>query len=149
MISFAVTAKLICIFVFAYAKSWFSHNAAHLIFCLTSYQGVGECGEGGRHGILGSLGKTTLPPTSRTWLSHMCTELCKSFSYFPTKYICVFAGIRLYCQHILTNSTLNNLIKSTYCFKQMFRTTGQRNITIPEHLAALVPVPRPASWPHL
>ena len=31
LISFAVTAKLICVFVFAYAKSWFSHDAAHLI----------------------------------------------------------------------------------------------------------------------
>ena len=29
LISFAVTAKLICVFVFAYAKSWFSHDAAH------------------------------------------------------------------------------------------------------------------------
>ena len=28
MISFAVTAKLICVFVFAYAKRWFSHDAA-------------------------------------------------------------------------------------------------------------------------
>ena len=28
LISFAVTAKLICVFVFAYAKSRFSHNAA-------------------------------------------------------------------------------------------------------------------------
>ena len=28
--SFAVTAKLICVFVFAYAKSQFSHDAAHL-----------------------------------------------------------------------------------------------------------------------
>ena len=25
------TAQLICIFVFAYAKSWFSHDAAHII----------------------------------------------------------------------------------------------------------------------
>ena len=24
------TAKLICVFVFAYAKQWFSHDAAHL-----------------------------------------------------------------------------------------------------------------------
>ena len=31
LISFAVTAKLICAFVFAYAKSWFSHDTAHLI----------------------------------------------------------------------------------------------------------------------
>ena len=30
LISFAVTAKLIYIFVFAYAKSRFSHDAAHL-----------------------------------------------------------------------------------------------------------------------
>ena len=30
--SFAVTAKLICTFVFAYADCWFSHAAAHLLF---------------------------------------------------------------------------------------------------------------------
>ena len=30
LISFAVTAKLICAFVFAYAKHWFSHDAAHV-----------------------------------------------------------------------------------------------------------------------
>ena len=29
LISFAVTAKLICVFDFAYAKSRFSHDAAH------------------------------------------------------------------------------------------------------------------------
>ena len=29
LISFAVTAKLICVFVFAYAKNRFSHNKAH------------------------------------------------------------------------------------------------------------------------
>ena len=31
LISFAVTAKLICVFVFAYAKCWFSHDAAQMI----------------------------------------------------------------------------------------------------------------------
>ena len=31
LISFAVTAKLIYIFVFAYADCWFSNEAAHLI----------------------------------------------------------------------------------------------------------------------
>ena len=31
LISFAVTAKLICFFVFAYAKSRFSHNEAQMI----------------------------------------------------------------------------------------------------------------------
>ena len=30
LISFAVTAKLICVFVFAYAKSRFSHDAAQI-----------------------------------------------------------------------------------------------------------------------
>ena len=30
LISFAVTAKLICAFVFAYADCWFCHEAAHL-----------------------------------------------------------------------------------------------------------------------
>ena len=30
LISFAVTAKLICGFVFAYADCWFSHAGAHL-----------------------------------------------------------------------------------------------------------------------
>ena len=31
LISFAVTAKLICAFVFAYADCWFSHVAAHMV----------------------------------------------------------------------------------------------------------------------
>ena len=35
LISFAVTAKLICVFVFAYANCWFSHDAAHIIHVLT------------------------------------------------------------------------------------------------------------------
>ena len=30
LISFAATAKLICVFVFAYTKSQFSHNEAHI-----------------------------------------------------------------------------------------------------------------------
>ena len=29
LISFAVTAKLVCAFVFAYADCWFSHAMAH------------------------------------------------------------------------------------------------------------------------
>ena len=32
LISFAVTVKLICVFVFAYTKSRFSHDAAHINF---------------------------------------------------------------------------------------------------------------------
>ena len=31
LISFAVTAKLICVFVFAYADCWFYHEVAHMI----------------------------------------------------------------------------------------------------------------------
>ena len=31
LISIAVTAKLICVFVFAYADCWFSHDAAQMI----------------------------------------------------------------------------------------------------------------------
>ena len=31
LISFAVTAKLICVFVFAYADCWFSHGAAQIV----------------------------------------------------------------------------------------------------------------------
>ena len=34
LISFAVTAKLICVFVFAYAKSRFSHNEAYMFLFL-------------------------------------------------------------------------------------------------------------------
>ena len=33
MISFAVTAKLICVFVFAYADCWFSHEVAQIMIC--------------------------------------------------------------------------------------------------------------------
>ena len=32
LISFAVTAKLICVFVFAYADCWFSHEEAQIMF---------------------------------------------------------------------------------------------------------------------
>ena len=38
MISFAATAKLICVFVFAYAKSRFSHDAAHMTFQMRFYR---------------------------------------------------------------------------------------------------------------
>ena len=38
LISFAVTAKLICVFVFAYAKSRFSHDPAHLKSILVLFQ---------------------------------------------------------------------------------------------------------------
>ena len=30
LISFLVTVKLICVFVFAYEKRWFSHDEAHI-----------------------------------------------------------------------------------------------------------------------
>ena len=37
-ISFTVTAKLICVFVFAYAKSRFSHDAAHIYLLVPQNQ---------------------------------------------------------------------------------------------------------------
>ena len=43
LISFAVTVKLICVFVFAYAKCRFSHNAAHII-SLVSISVTDPCG---------------------------------------------------------------------------------------------------------
>ena len=33
LISFVVTTKLICVFVFDYAKCWFSHDVAHICCC--------------------------------------------------------------------------------------------------------------------
>ena len=36
LISFVVTAKLICVFVFAYAKSRISHDKAHLVVATSS-----------------------------------------------------------------------------------------------------------------
>ena len=41
LISFAVTAKLICVFVSAYAKIRFSHDAAQLIFRWTKSSNCG------------------------------------------------------------------------------------------------------------
>ena len=40
LISFAVTAKLICVFVFAYAQSRFSHDASGILFCLICLGGL-------------------------------------------------------------------------------------------------------------
>ena len=46
LISFAVTAKLICVIVFAFAKSRFSHEPAHLAFktggCLLVHESSAE-----------------------------------------------------------------------------------------------------------
>ena len=40
LISFAVTAKLICVFVFAYAKIWFSHDVAQMVLSCNCCFGV-------------------------------------------------------------------------------------------------------------
>ena len=62
LISLAVTAKLICVFVFAYAKCWFSHDAAQ-IFPLQIEQLHDETGaeslflmHSGKDGSLSHLG---------------------------------------------------------------------------------------------
>ena len=39
LISCAVTAQLICVFVFAFAKSRFSHNEAHIIIYIYRHDG--------------------------------------------------------------------------------------------------------------
>ena len=44
LISFALSAKLICAFVFAYADCLFSHEAVH--FLKSSFVGVGEFFDG-------------------------------------------------------------------------------------------------------
>ena len=36
LISFGVTVKLTCVFVFTYAKSQFSHDEVHICMCQTS-----------------------------------------------------------------------------------------------------------------
>ena len=60
LISFAVTAKLICVFVFAYAKSRFSHDAAHIMLKYTRF----EC-----------LYHVTL------WLAHMLVSVVHHLSF--------------------------------------------------------------------
>ena len=42
LISFAVTAKLICVFVFAYAKSRFSHDAAHIFLHMAQLEEMSQ-----------------------------------------------------------------------------------------------------------
>ena len=43
LISFAVTAKLICVFVFAYADCWFSHEAAHILTEKQNWTFIAKC----------------------------------------------------------------------------------------------------------
>ena len=43
LISFAVTANLICVFLFAYADCWFSHEVAHLSYDVTVFQWITSC----------------------------------------------------------------------------------------------------------
>ena len=45
LISCAVTAQLICAFVFTYKKIQFSHNEAHLFFCISMYMSAHTVGE--------------------------------------------------------------------------------------------------------
>ena len=37
LISFAVTVKLICVFVFAYAKSHFSYDPTHMVSLIQNF----------------------------------------------------------------------------------------------------------------
>ena len=47
LISFAVTAKLICVFVFAHAKCWFSHDAAQMVLRMCPY--IDHCFDNGSY----------------------------------------------------------------------------------------------------
>ena len=51
LISFAVTAKLICVFVFAYAKTRFSHNVAHILEVSFTYLFALIAGDNFYHGL--------------------------------------------------------------------------------------------------
>ena len=54
LISSAVTAKLICVFVFAYAKCWFSHDVAHIMISTRSHSAVAsKTNTSERHSLLG------------------------------------------------------------------------------------------------
>ena len=54
LISSAVTAKLICVFVFAYAKCWFSHDVAHIMISTRSHTAVAsKTSMSERHSLLG------------------------------------------------------------------------------------------------
>ena len=46
LISFAVTAKLICVFVLAYANCWFCHDVAHIIVLQDECFRCGSRGKG-------------------------------------------------------------------------------------------------------
>ena len=46
LISCAVTAQLICVFVFAYANCWFSHAKAHMFIDLIIFVLNSELGNG-------------------------------------------------------------------------------------------------------
>ena len=62
LIGFAVTAKLICVFVFAYAKSRFSHNETHVVVRIrfTTRSGiVTDCDRGRPVKSIGTV--STLP----------------------------------------------------------------------------------------
>ena len=74
LISFAVTAKLICVFVFAYAKSRFSQNEAHMILSLQLF--------GFMHLMLASLISAALKPQRKRqheFFRDQC--LCKPYDY--------------------------------------------------------------------
>ena len=65
LISLAVTAKLICAFVFAYAKSRFSHDTAHIIQCE-------QCGDYMLTAILSEIQKIQM-------LGYRLISLCLAF----------------------------------------------------------------------
>ena len=78
LISFAV-AKLICVFVFAYADCWYSHEVAHLLFMLiqsffSSYAG--------RESTICPMSNHPITPSIVNIPTNMVSLLSKRFVFF-------------------------------------------------------------------
>ena len=86
LISFAVTAKLICAFVFAHANCWFSHDVAHILIALYLQGCVSSLLDLLLDGMVPELPTSTntqLPCLGRTasliQLTHLNTLVCMIF----------------------------------------------------------------------
>ena len=80
VISFAVTAKLICVFVFTYAKCWFSQDAAYIHFSCykTLHQQIMQISSEVRFGTIRHTPMNTMEQliTTRTkQVQHICQSL--------------------------------------------------------------------------
>ena len=78
LMSFAVTAKLICTFVFAYPYCWFSSAAAQILLCLKSCFKFSTRLDLGEHGDLAVEHQTeSRGPGFHSHLGHSVVSLSK------------------------------------------------------------------------